>query len=338
MVLSAMAISSTASAEAPHPEERFAIAIGAALQGEGARARLEMLAIPRGSLGDNERKIADCLIQRMAPASRPERRPGQSHFAFDVLHAFQTYWHATLSGSHDPNTAEEELRKVLLQLLSRSDNVSLDALAPDLEAALRAEGWWSLQGRTGRLRELMLWRVQEERVFDVILPERQFSTRVMLLDDFASLGWGDFATCGKRGAGGWATDERLYAVVPRYASLDGEEFRVTFLGHETQHFADLQDHPELEPWMKEYRAKLVEIAMLNDTRDRVLAKFIEDRGGDRSSPHSFANLRIIDELVRRFNLKAASGLFDVPIHHLNRAGREMLLESTKTLVRTRISD
>jgi hypothetical protein len=40
----------------------------------------------------------------------------------------------------------------------------------------------------------------------------------------ASLGWGDYAICGRRGAGGWATGDALYAVVPRYHSLDGEEF------------------------------------------------------------------------------------------------------------------
>ena len=121
---------------------------------------------------------------------------------------------------------------------------------------------YSLQGMTGPLRELMLWSTQD----DAGGSRRSFrkeahTTKVMLLDDFSSLGWSDFATCERRSTGGWATSEALFAVRPRYATIDDEEFRVSFLGHETQHFADYERFPGLPQWELEYRAKLTELAL-----------------------------------------------------------------------------
>ncbi len=42
--------------------------------------------------------------------------------------------------------------------------------------------------------------------------------------------------------------ERLYAVGPAFPlGLESEAFRASLLGHETQHFADLQQFPALQP-------------------------------------------------------------------------------------------
>jgi hypothetical protein len=307
-------------------------ATGAALQGDAARARAVLLATPSDALGSDDRRMRECVIERFAspvPPALPESAP--RGLARGALQAYRSYWQEALLNPEKGSAAEEKLRRNLGQLLRQPDGTPLDTLSADLEARLKKEGWWSLQGRTGRLREFMLWRSQEARVYQVMLPEGPFATDVLLLGDFASLGWGDYATCGRRGAGGWATRDRLFAVVPRYPSLDSEEFRVTFLGHETQHFADLRRWPKLAPWHLEYRAKLVELAQVNQTRDRVLRKFLEDRKDDPASPHSYANRRVVQDLTSRLGLRSDTELFRVPIAELNSAALALLASDTRSL-------
>jgi hypothetical protein len=96
-----------------------------------------------------------------------------------------------------------------------------------------------LFGVTAPLREWMAWTRQQTLQYEVLLPEGPQTTRVVILDDFVSFGWSHYATCGRRATGGWACADALYAVRPRYPSLASEEFRVTFLGHEAQHLADM---------------------------------------------------------------------------------------------------
>jgi hypothetical protein len=151
----------------------------------------------------------------------------------------------------------------------------------------------------------------------------------MLLDDFSSLGWSDFATCHRRGTGGWATTDALFAVRPRYTNLDGEVFRVTFLGHETQHFADYARFPGLASWELEYRAKLTELALADETRASVLRKFTEDQGDDPQSPHAYANKRVLAALRQRLALPADAPLDGVDVSTLQAVASDELREDSR---------
>jgi hypothetical protein len=174
----------------------------------------------------------------------------------------------------------------------------------------------------------MVWSKQEERVMHASLPEGAHDVKVMLLDDFKSLGWGAYATCERASTGGWATEEALFAVVSRYPSLEHEEFRVTFLGHEGQHFADKSRFKDLKDWELEYRAKLTELAQANFTRSKVLGKFITDQGDDPASPHSFANRAVLTELMKRLQLTAVDQLFSVELARLQAAARKALIDDS----------
>ena len=162
----------------------------------------------------------------------------------------------------------------------------------------------------------------------VALPEGERAVKVELLDGFKSFGWSNYATCGRASTGGWTTDDALFAVVPRYASLDGEEFRVSFLGHEAQHFADKARFKDLKPWELEYRAKLTELAQARETRAKVLDKFIIDQGDDPASPHSYANRRVLSELVERLRLADASALIAADGAAVQAAAVGLLREDT----------
>lgn len=319
--------------QTPHDGKQSlaARATGAALQAD-ARTALGLLTTDSPTLTVDEAAFRDCLHDRfLGPATGAGGAPRSDDPVVQaVLQAYHAYWREVLMDGSRAAAAEDALVGALGEILG-STYGSMDALEPVLKARLEAAGVHSLHGRTGPLRELMIWESQTEETRRVALPEGDQAVRVVLLDEFLSLGWANHATCGRRGAGGWATPEALYAVVPRYQSLDGEEFRVTFLGHEAQHFADLRLFPGLESWRLEYRAKLVELAQVEDTRERVLRKFTEDQSDDPSHPHGYANRRILAAMTTRLGIRSTGALPTVETGSLQGAARAELAADTARL-------
>ena len=115
---------------------------------------------------------------------------------------------------------------------------------------------------TGPLRELMLWTRQDERAVQASSSARRrahdarFPARRLREPRLGRLR--HLRPARHRRAGRRAT--RCMPSCRATRSLDGEEFQVTFLGHETQHFADLDALSPMPQWELEYRAKLVELA------------------------------------------------------------------------------
>jgi len=329
--LVAAAILAAASADAdkssPAAIAAMTAAVGSALQGDGARAVSVLRGVEPEEFSKRGKAFRACVMARFGEdedgADEEEEAALSDPAARALLGAYRAYWRDALLAPPKREEALERLVASLNALLGASAG-DIQTLEPLVRERLKAAGLHSLQGRTGVLRELMIWGRQDERIYQVELPEGAHQTTVYVLDEFASLGWGDYATCGLRGAGGWATKDALFAVLPRYESLDGEEFRVTFLGHETQHFADLLRFPELESWELEYRAKLVELAQAVETRPRLLQKFTEDQGDDPASPHSYANKRVLAAMRRRLALPEEEPLDGVEIEVLQRAARDAL--------------
>jgi hypothetical protein len=100
---------------------------------------------------------------------------------------------------------------------------------------------------------------------------------------------------------------------------------------------DLREFPELEPWQLEYRAMLVELALANETRGRILTKFSEDQGDDPASPHSYANRRVLQDVRRSLRLGSDADLGQQPVHSVQRAAAG-LLRADGTRLRSRIQD
>ena len=78
--------------------------------------------------------------------------------------------------------------------------------------------------------------------------------------------------------------------------LASEQFRVSYLAHEAQHFSDLRRFPKLEHSELEYRAKPVELSLAADSLYSLLEAFTSQSGTDRKSPHAFADLRVVQHL------------------------------------------
>ena len=332
-ILFTLAVAEAAAGAAPSSPaamQAVAEATGAGLQADAARAIRRLREVPSNQFAGDDLTFRRCMEQRFGTARwHPSLAAMSDPFARRALAAYQSYWRAALLQPAAREKAETTLLATLRRLLARKDLADMDALEPVLQVRLRESGYYSLEGMTGPLRELMLWSAQETREVRVVLPEGTHTTRVMLLDDFASLGWSAFATCDQRSTGGWATTEALFAVRPRYKNIEDEEFRVSFLGHETQHFSDYERFPGLPQWELEYRAKLTELAQADETRAQVLRKFDEDQGDDPSSPHAYANKRVLAAVRRRLTLPEGAPLDAVDVATLQAAAADELREDSR---------
>ncbi|MBL0967692.1 MAG: hypothetical protein IBJ02_01070 [Brevundimonas sp.] len=286
----------------------IAEAAGALLQADGPRARAHLGAAGGADLNPADTAFRTCVLQRLDPAWIPEPPAASEPFAQQALHAYRQYWRAASIAPDRREAEEANLAGRLALLLQRPDVSDMDAAEELTLARIRGEGVHVLGGRTGRLRDLMLWNRQDERDTEVRLPERRQQVRIFLLDDFVSRGWSNWMTCDRTGTGGWVKPEGLYAIVPVYSSLEDEGFAVTFLGHEAQHFADNASWTGMPDWELEFRAKLTEVAMARETRLRVLGRFVQNQGDDPTEPHSYANRRVLSALRDRLGLRAGGDL------------------------------
>jgi len=196
-----------------------------ALQADLSGAVAALQSVAADQFDDPGRVFRDCVIDRFHRANR--NLPRTAPFDERVLGAYRAYWRTALTNPASRKQAEKKLIRGLNRQLNARET-DINVLEGLLKARLAEVGIFSLQGKTGPIRELMIWRSQTERIYPVELPESNHSSRVFLLDNFASMGWTAYATCDRRVASGWATRDALYAVVPQYGDFTGEDFQVNF--------------------------------------------------------------------------------------------------------------
>jgi hypothetical protein len=115
--------------------------------------------------------------------------------------------------------------------------------------------------------------------------------------------------------------------------LESENFRISYLTHEAQHFADNHRFPGIERQDElEYRAKLAELALARETVYQLLDAFAGNVSDDPGVPHSYANGRVARGLAARlFPDSAAPTWSEAPVERINAAARELLREDTERL-------
>jgi hypothetical protein len=306
-VCGAFGVASSQTRTASDPQALAAIdqATGLALQGEAGAAAKILAKIPASSFTGEDSTFRSCMLGRFKD---PDWRLTDSlidPWIGSLEENYINYWHLSLTQPKQREQAERELRGAIGKLLKRpitSDN-DFDAAEDEISSEAEKRGFHVLMGRTAPLRELMVWRKQTVEQRQVELPETRQSVTVYFLDDFVSRGWGSYATCERRSAGGWATEKGLFAVVPAYKSLDDETFSVRFLAHESQHFADKKAFSNLESWELEYRAKLAELALADASQSSTVELICENRGTSKDSPHGYANFRVVDEVTKQASLQ-----------------------------------
>lgn len=312
-------------AAAPAPgDATLAAAENAVLQADGPSALAQLQALQPADAAEARKRV--CMLARLQdrpsfPAARVTGHP----LADAVLRAYRRYWSAALNPAQRP-AAETSLFAELRRLTGQPAQATRDELQDAVSARLAALGLHSRLGRTAELYDLMLYFRDDERRYTVLLPDGQRETvRVFLMRDMASGGWARHLNCGGPGTGGFATDEGLYAVADAY-DLDDEAFRINFLAHESQHYADYKRLPGLQGPELEYRAKLVELAQAEQTLAKTLRAFVANQGDDRANPHAWANRRVLAALAQRLKLAQPERLVDAAADEVRAAARAVLVE------------
>jgi hypothetical protein len=282
-------------------DEAMQSALASALQAKGRDAVTALRGLDPDGLEERSAATRACMLERLGERKAPAI-PLTDRFLAGTLAAYREYWRRSLLEERPPAENEATLLSSLNGLVREAGGdtaASLDELEPGLERLVGARGYHVLLGMTQPLRELMLWKTEAESRYDVKLPEGTQAVTVVFMDDFASLGWAGFATCDRHHTGGWTKPDRLYAVRSAYDTTS-ENFRVSYLAHEAQHFADNRRFPGLDRQEElEYRAKLVELVVATTSVHDLLETFTRNVGDDVSVPHSYANGQVVRHLGQR---------------------------------------
>jgi hypothetical protein len=276
-------------------------ALGSALQANGAEALRALRSLDEAQLAPRYAPTRLCMLERLGKRSLPASAVSD-RFVAQVLAAYQEYWLRSLLAEHPPDQNDAWLLSAVNDAVETAGGkkaADLDALEATLEPLITSHGYHVLLGMTRPLRELMLWKTETQNHYQVALPAGVQPVVVVFMGDFASLGWAGFATCDRHHSGGWTKPDRLFAVRSAY-ELDSENFRVSYLAHEAQHYFDNKHFPKLEDQAQlEYRAKLVELATAKTSAYELLETFAGNTTTDASVPHSFANGRVVRDMAAR---------------------------------------
>lgn len=311
-------------------EERLMPVYDAALSGDGIKAMAELSSIDTSTLDPDETSRAACVRKALLSPPEGEALP---EVPDNILRAYRTYWQASMMRQVSRAEAEAQLTQRLNAIVMARNpryvaSGDIDVASEAAKHAIEQEGLFALAGITSPYYELAIWKTQSERTYTVDLLDRRVRTKVIFMDDFVSLGWAGFASCDRFHTAGWATDTALFAVKSAY-DLKSEDFRVSYLAHESRHFSDYRRFPRLEQAELEYRAKLTELSLARKSAHDLITTFSRRVGRDRSVPHDFANYWLSSKLSRAV-FKSASPIDDpaawrkVPAKVIRQAARRLL--------------
>jgi hypothetical protein len=281
----------------PAANPEFARALAPVFAVDMPEALARMAALAPATLDDSQRRTRECIIDRFGPAATESNDDGLAAPVEAVLRVYRRYWTTALMQRASLGRAETALSVDLGKVLGAAGS-GIEAQTEEAVRVAERHGLHALGGVTAPLHEFMLWRRQTSQRETVALLGRTIEIQVTLLDGFVSLGWAAWGTCERSHTGGWATTDGIMVVAPAW-KLDSEEYLVSLRAHEAQHFSDYRIYPKLASPDLEYRAKLVELALANQTQRALLEQFIAGAKRDRTLPHSFANYWVVEHLRTR---------------------------------------
>jgi len=257
------------------------------------------------------------------------------HSAIDsLLLLFQQYWRKSLL---DTATGyEEELTSSLRQFWGADKNTTLDSLGTLFKSYIASHHYFTTNGigKTGKLFDLLIWKNQVDTVYRFAVNKEKIAVRVVLMKQFVTLGWEEYATLEEYYPGGWATDSALYCVIDAY-DRNSESFLISYLAHEGRHFKDYKRFPHLKSEDLEYRAKLTELSMANKELYSLIQFFISNGIKDAENSHSAANYRVIHDLSKMLFHKEWEASMDewkkIPVSTTNRAAYKIFRKNTRYL-------
>jgi hypothetical protein len=259
-----------------------------------------------------------------------------------VIKIYHRYWDKILLQQESVEQADAQLQQsvgnYLWSAFYQNTTMSHDSVVKNftdhLEKTFVAKGFGMACGKTGTLYDLLIWAKETPVHYDVELPETKVDVKIVFMDNIVSMGWEEYATFGVYFPGGWATTEQLNCVRSTY-DLESESFKVTYLKHEGQHFADYKNYPSLSGADLEYRAKLVELCYADQLLLPLIRFFTLNTNTDRNNAHAFANLCVMRDLTKAvFNQEKVDDLTawkKVEPKKIHRAARQLLKQNSTQL-------
>jgi hypothetical protein len=312
------------------------------LQGDVPKALSMAEQFLDSALSDEQIKIKQKFINRFRNFSDEFTYNTKEQSVLDLIEIYRGYWNEVLLKQTDSETAEKKLQKNVSDYLYKNYFANLnedkqkvhDDFTDYLQKFLMDHGVKSATGKTAGIYDLLLWAREDHNDYNVTLPEGKVTVKVVFMNDVVTMGWEDYATLGRYYPGGWATDKELFCVSSAYDTTT-ENFKVSYLQHEGQHFSDYKVFPKLSGPDLEYRAKLVELSYAKESIYNLINFFIQNSNNDRSNPHAFGNFCVIRDIsYKLFDGKTENDIEKwkaIPIEKINKIAKELLVINTKLM-------
>jgi hypothetical protein len=297
----------------PAPNPYFARALAPVFAVDMPEALARMSALAPATLDASQRRTRDCMIDRFERAAAEPNDGALPAPVEAVLQAYRRYWTTALMRRASLEGAESALSADLGKVLGTSE-AGIDGQTEEAVRVAESHGLHALAGVTAPLHEFMLWREQTTRRETIDLVGGAVDIRMTMLDGFVSLGWAAWGTCDRSHTGGWATSDGIMVVASAW-KLDSEEYLVSLRAHEAQHFSDYRIYPKLASPDLEYRAKLVELVLANQTQRALLEQFTAGAKRDRTLPHPFANYWVVEQLRTRLGTTSWDAVTSVAVRN-----------------------
>ncbi|WP_422083802.1 hypothetical protein [Ulvibacterium sp.] len=314
-----------------------------ALRGD-MRAVFEILEMAHdSSLTQDQKNTKKGYYQRFLYRTEDFNYNTDDPVVMDLFKRFQNYWRSIIIENVTQKLADSLFRGEMTYFLKKY-------VAPDLSIERIDKEYYTLfqdffkskdmhgiaMGKTGHLFDLYLWKDQERKEYSIDLPEGQtVEVPIVFMRNFISNGWSHYTTFGHSFSGGWATSKELFCVEESYGPKDGEEFLISYVSHEGQHFADYKIFPKLKQADLEFRAKLTELSLARETTYEILKKFITNAKNDTSYAHPYANYRVIEFLSQKIMKSDFEPDLEkwkrISTKEINRVALKLLKEHSKKL-------
>ncbi|MGV3538935.1 MAG: hypothetical protein ACO1OQ_03945 [Rufibacter sp.] len=315
---------------------------GFALQENVAKILERLDASPSHLLTQEQVALKEKFYLRFRDQTETYAFKTQDSLVQQLMRLYQHYWKDVLLKKKPVAAADSLLREQVTAFLVThqfgqkpvTKAVVLPGFTQHLKEFLKTRGLYAATGKTGSLYDLLLWAKESEVVYDVQLPEGKAKTKVVFLEEVVTLGWEEYATFGKYYPGGWSSREELHCVKSAY-DLNSENFKVSYLQHEGQHFFSYQHYPKLTGADLEYRAKLTELAAAKETMYTLMNQFVLNASKEGRNAHAFGNYCVVRDLSRHFFkeefVKEAERWKAIPVAQLNKVSLALLKQNSANL-------
>ena len=298
-----------------------------------------------------------CVLARLLPAAHgsedgrpadvdwPRATGDTAPLTLAVSAAFADAWRGQLLGELDHAEAEQLLMRMLAGVSLEQHAGIREAVDPPLLGAalgrtLAGEGVGAFVLRRGPLLDLLLWRGEEVRRYDVALPDGRAEVQVRLLDEVLVHGVRDWASCAAPGvsaAGAEAEWSDGTQVLLARAGVDteGEHFRAHVLARWAQWRWDDATLPALDEAERHYRVALAELARVegDGLAQAALARLLSAARQGRGDPGAHAAWAAVQALAQRLPTAAPEagndGWRTVRAGELRQAAEALLRASTR---------